>query len=51
MKKHSIKRFIYIGLFVLGMTNGVSLYGNDDDLPVGPCLGHLFDGTPFYKNR
>jgi hypothetical protein len=41
-----MRRLINTGLCVLGMINSVSLYA----APTGPCLGHLFDGTPFFKD-
>ncbi|MDR2396847.1 MAG: hypothetical protein LBD69_03275 [Puniceicoccales bacterium] len=46
MKQNVIKRWIHIGFFTVGMTQGLSLYA----APTGPCLGHLFDGTPLFKD-
>jgi hypothetical protein len=41
-----MRKLIHTGFFVFGMVQGVSLYA----APTGPCLGHLFDGTPFFKD-
>ncbi|MDR0392648.1 MAG: hypothetical protein LBH52_00220 [Puniceicoccales bacterium] len=48
MKQNLIKRWIHVGIFMVGMGSGNDISGRPS--PTGPCLGYLFEGTPFFKD-